>query len=742
MVSFILEWAGTICPAGLPPRVELDQKTGKALVEFPSADFARSAWDSPRLYGSGQEQIKAYWYRLPGVGASAGVGELEEGEIEDGELAKSAVVKGNAPKPKRNKKNKSIPSLTSSSTTPATLSMPPPSVPPSPSPTPSIASTVTFSEGKWRSTSLVRAEEPPSVPSLPPGACWVFQDGRPVIQYRRSEKPQEHDHLPPPISLSAFIDPQEDPLRAGVSLPGIFDNHDPNYSFGSGRPAKPEPSKLDHLPSPISLSAFVSPQEHVSRSDLPHFEQGASTSHHSASLPSAKAKSLDIAAENGGVFPVHYPPILEVGPSYAIGPPEAYPGLSPEAYISMLMGSNADYPEELTRDLDYEDPAVSDYGRTCMDSLFPDEPQPRLVVHAPSPRPPVKLANHSRTGVADVSATARSVSPSPASSTSGTSSSSLNPKTTTPALSSTTPTPPVVPEAKETTEMRKQKLLAREKELQETIARMSAKKNGPKTSVVGVKEREALPSKASLTSTATSTPSGTKPELQDTAKARNMVKEDQLRQLVLNSKRTRAKNGQPSASDAGPPAAQEVKSIVVATETPAKVTATTATTNLEDLAASFIAETIQTASAPAISGVSASATPLPTPTTAVTGADTSSVSISQLTSAVLGPAPKLLATFPPAVPTMTEKQLLAAKQKLLEQKIGESKTFMAQYAAATTKALKTEVMKNMEQRLRYVAVFVSFSRPYRPFPLRFANPVTFLFLRFQSFLDLRKIKSG
>lgn len=77
----------------------LDAPAGKALIEFSSAELARRAWNSPKLgrhaWGltaptakgkTKEDQIKAWWYRVDGVGAGDGVGEIEEGEIEEGEV--------------------------------------------------------------------------------------------------------------------------------------------------------------------------------------------------------------------------------------------------------------------------------------------------------------------------------------------------------------------------------------------------------------------------------------------------------------------------------------------------------------------------------------------------------------------------------------------------------------------------------------------------------------------------------
>ncbi|TFK49028.1 hypothetical protein OE88DRAFT_1809906 [Heliocybe sulcata] len=85
-LSFVRHWAQSFGASSVV-RVEMTSSGGtkkkgaKALIEFSSADVARRAWSSPRLNGDGKDQIRVWWYRIQGVGASAGVGELEEGEI-------------------------------------------------------------------------------------------------------------------------------------------------------------------------------------------------------------------------------------------------------------------------------------------------------------------------------------------------------------------------------------------------------------------------------------------------------------------------------------------------------------------------------------------------------------------------------------------------------------------------------------------------------------------------------------
>ncbi|KAJ3535020.1 hypothetical protein NMY22_g6676 [Coprinellus aureogranulatus] len=93
--DFVNSWARNASGTGAnPAKVLIDGSAGKALVEFASAEAARTAWGSPQLGAAlkglkshllkgkpREDLIRAYWYRVDGV--SAGVGEIEEGEIEE-----------------------------------------------------------------------------------------------------------------------------------------------------------------------------------------------------------------------------------------------------------------------------------------------------------------------------------------------------------------------------------------------------------------------------------------------------------------------------------------------------------------------------------------------------------------------------------------------------------------------------------------------------------------------------------
>ncbi|KAG2342335.1 hypothetical protein BDR05DRAFT_359415 [Suillus weaverae] len=81
--SWVHKWAVNAGEAE-PVCIDVDTKSGKSLVEFVDSASARRAFQSKQLKGKGKHAIRAWWYRVTGVGSNAGVGEIEEGEVEDG----------------------------------------------------------------------------------------------------------------------------------------------------------------------------------------------------------------------------------------------------------------------------------------------------------------------------------------------------------------------------------------------------------------------------------------------------------------------------------------------------------------------------------------------------------------------------------------------------------------------------------------------------------------------------------
>jgi len=89
--SWVHKWALNAGEAE-PVCLDVDSKSGKALVEFVDASSARRAFQSKQLKGKGKHAIRAWWYRVTGVGSNAGVGEIEEGEVEDGSTKQSESI--------------------------------------------------------------------------------------------------------------------------------------------------------------------------------------------------------------------------------------------------------------------------------------------------------------------------------------------------------------------------------------------------------------------------------------------------------------------------------------------------------------------------------------------------------------------------------------------------------------------------------------------------------------------------
>ncbi|KAG0697604.1 hypothetical protein DFH29DRAFT_945439 [Suillus ampliporus] len=89
--SWVHKWAVNAGEAE-PVCIDVDAKSGKALVEFVDSASARKAFQSKQLKGKGKHAIRVWWYRVTGVGSNAGVGEIEEGEVEDGSTKKGEPI--------------------------------------------------------------------------------------------------------------------------------------------------------------------------------------------------------------------------------------------------------------------------------------------------------------------------------------------------------------------------------------------------------------------------------------------------------------------------------------------------------------------------------------------------------------------------------------------------------------------------------------------------------------------------
>jgi hypothetical protein len=91
-LPWVTNWASTAGQV-TPMQVDVDTNKGKALIEFPDAVAARKAFISKQLRGKGRQAIRAWWYRVSGVGSKSSGIELEEGEIEDASTVKPMTRK-------------------------------------------------------------------------------------------------------------------------------------------------------------------------------------------------------------------------------------------------------------------------------------------------------------------------------------------------------------------------------------------------------------------------------------------------------------------------------------------------------------------------------------------------------------------------------------------------------------------------------------------------------------------------
>ena len=115
-IGFVDGWCRSAC--GVPPlHVFVDSASAKALIEFATSELARKAWSSPRLgqdllklkshqlRGKAREDlVKVWWYRVDGVGAGGGVGEIEEGEIEEDSVGEKELRPPPPPAPEAPRK--------------------------------------------------------------------------------------------------------------------------------------------------------------------------------------------------------------------------------------------------------------------------------------------------------------------------------------------------------------------------------------------------------------------------------------------------------------------------------------------------------------------------------------------------------------------------------------------------------------------------------------------------------------
>lgn len=564
-VEFIRGWAASFGPVSSlhsqAPRVHLDIKAGRALIEFAGAERARMAWESTRMFGEGKEHIRVWWYRVPGVGAGSGVGELEEGEIEDGMLEDGDVaVKSVTRKPKK----------------------------------------------KVQQPKLV--PRPPAAPPLPP---------RPVEKMVQPILPRTY---PYPLALLA---------------PPVFSIPDPPL------PLLPPPSWS--VPAPAREAAIRHPtpptgpelNDRATSMDLASDDGFAEMlpeqSLHVNSEPCASADTASIASSRAGsVVPEDAP--IHIDPTVVL----ARLSSPAVALVSDAPSVPAPRPAE------------------------PSNPSPVITSRELSPAPAISLVS-SESPTLTASTSSRAATPSPPNRS---------------AYSTPTP-PPSEPRAMKNAPKGpsyvKRSLMARQRELEGKIARSredlatrTASRSGTSTPTIEAHSEDTYFTRILDTKLGPplvpTPPAQAVSDLATDKSAESLAKEEKLRRLVLNSKRPKMEVGSLAVH------ATTITSYTVegrhSLETRSNVASelTQSAHSLEDLAVSFITETIQSMSP-------AQVVPPPEP------------------------------TAPSPVP-MTEKEILVAKEHLLQKHIADTKALIAKLGAATSKDEKKRLMKEMKESTR------------------------------------------
>ncbi|KAL6302670.1 hypothetical protein BKA93DRAFT_382773 [Sparassis latifolia] len=275
--GFVQSWAKQFdqCPI----RVELDNRVGKALIEFRNAEAAMAAFNSPRLDGGeGKEHVRVWWYRLD---LDAPTKDLEEGEIQEVDRNDHGFAQKKKPKAKQQKTQKKKMQDTTFRSKFAAVSLPPtlPLLPPLPPPLPRPSHAppplpqVAHSSMQWENTSQPSSTSSfPLTGFIPPPSSWAerypatWQDWPPAgsrgvprswpgIHPSTSLTVEQDLPLPPPLYEESV---EEEPMDLGTD-----DGYDERYpvpmqeDWFDEQPAmapirEQSPSWSDYQPAPES----------------------------------------------------------------------------------------------------------------------------------------------------------------------------------------------------------------------------------------------------------------------------------------------------------------------------------------------------------------------------------------------------------------------------------------------------------------------------------------------------------
>ncbi|KJA25444.1 hypothetical protein HYPSUDRAFT_53019 [Hypholoma sublateritium FD-334 SS-4] len=639
--DFINTWSRSAC-GSLPVHIFIDAQGGKALIEFATAELARKTWASPKLGANiagmktqqlkgkiREDLIKVWWYRVEGVGARAGVGEIEEGEIEgDTSMEKEGEV---VPKKETKKERKArlakerdakkqreadlrkareaqrlewrvIQQQVELGESSDTLSQ-------------VVDATPTSSHGSLRPMFYNDGSRPPPFDTAP--SSYTSANGSHTFSWNSENSAQLSQQFQPPPSADVYVNRtaygaslqnDEDDRESIASSAGRSESHvtsvlamNTTTSQGDDLDDYDEMDMDLDEASPISVSVPVLPPTLPVRSALP------------------APPTLEIVAQPAK------PPVQKPPPSYL-----------PSAMAPLFVPRSQHLPPPV------HNPPLATQKPVSMSTAAPPPKAPT------PPRPTPSLAMPQPKAPPRSQATNLAAPPPP-----------RNVSTASLAAAAPTPTPPepkAMKSAPTEPSYTKRALMARQKELEEKIAKSKM-------------ELAAVASRASAPASAPQPQPQVKPAM-DLGEKQAM--EDRLRRLVLQSRKPAVQAEPPPA-----PAAPSGRPDQLHAESPVGVALAGAGAvsvldsahvdggfSLEDMAVSFITQTIETMKA-------------------------------QPTSVGVAPLPSARGAPPSDV-----RFELAAKHRRLEEHILESKALMTQLAQARTKSEKDGIMRVMREKTR------------------------------------------
>ena len=669
--DFINNWSRSAC-GFLPVHMFIDTPAGKALIEFATAELARKAWASPKLGNAHaglkshqlkgkprEDLIKVWWYRVDGVGAGSGVGEIEEGEIE-GDAAEKEVE--TLPKKETKKERK------------ARLAK-------------EREEKRIMREADFQDQLSQQRQQPPA----------PLQNQKQHYQeaINAAARPQQNFPLPalPPLFIpnipslpsNGLGQPLNPLFSASVSIP--YSSLTPSYP-SAWHPAPPVP-----FPNPSSTAGILKAAYEASLRQAPHADiddhHSVASSAGSVSVPrvaktTGQADDLSDFEEDMDVD-VEEKSILASRSAQLLPPQSARPLLhsSLPPRPGPLVTGYASRPPPPKQPPPPLPPPLSGLGSQSHVQHLPPAPQlPLLPIAAPQPKVPQNFIAQELSGQAIASLSSSTTTPAQSSSSSP--DASTTPIPSEPKAMKNAPTEP---------SFTKRALMARQKELEEKIAKS-------KLVLAAATAKSGVKSGAETPPTTTSQPTGVAAvptPAMDSGEKQAM--EDRLRKLVLQSQKARGRGKVEALASTTttsvtptmtapaplPPQQQQnwTQKAPSSLSAPTTVSISSHSFSLEDMAVSFITQTIETIkSQPCLA---------PPPAVAPTKLTTTSNSNVKL-------------------------EELAAKHKRLEEHISESKALMAKLSQARSKEEKDGIMKIIREKSRCVdsSTQSSFFRPIRP----------------------------